>query len=618
MAPVPPGVPGELYLGGDGIGRGYLNRPELTEEKFVRDPFRADVNARLYRTGDIGYFQSDGNIEFLGRVDGQLKIRGCRIEPAEIEAVVTRHPGVQNAVVTTYEDPNGAPRLVAYWTAAPAGDQSAGNLRTFLKRRLPQYMVPSSLIQLDSIPLTANGKLDRKRLPPPGELSSDIEPAPRKPETPIQTAMLAIWSKVLRNHHIGIDDDFFDVGGDSLLAVQVLLEVEKVLDTHIPLPVLFQGPTVRQLATAAVPAPVASPGSDYKATRQGAPPQTGVQSRLAEIWREALSTGHVGIADNFFRNGGDSTGAASVIAQVEETFGIRLPENSMQEAPTIEELARVLSSRGLDATWRSIITLQPAGSQPPLFCVHESTGDVLCYREFARSLGADRPVYGLQGYWADETLPLYPSIGEMAAHNIRCVKNIQPRGPYYLTGHCFGGVVAFEMAQQLARSNDRVGLLVLLDSPGPPGSKLSVTYLRYLANVALRFPAPAFTYWRKEVLPPLIRRLSTPRRAAESRRETDATNCLRIAVINNTRAIREYRPERYAGRITHLVNGQRAQIPYNRWFEFAADGVDLQTFQGVHGDIFSAPTVFRLAEKVKQCLDLHDGPGRLLRKTACT
>ncbi|HVO96042.1 MAG TPA: amino acid adenylation domain-containing protein, partial [Terriglobales bacterium] len=198
LNPAPIGVTGELHIGGDGLARGYLNRPELTQEKFIPNPFSNDSSSRLYKTGDLARYLPDGNIEFLGRVDEQVKIRGYRIELGEIEAVLGRHNEIQQAVVLAREDTPGDHRLVAYAVAIPGSSPSASELRTFLRQKLPEYMVPTAFLFLDSLPLTANGKVDRNALPVPDQTRPQLDEIFAPPRTPVEEILANIWAKVLK------------------------------------------------------------------------------------------------------------------------------------------------------------------------------------------------------------------------------------------------------------------------------------------------------------------------------------------------------------------------------------------------------------------------------------
>jgi amino acid adenylation domain-containing protein len=281
--PVPLGIAGELCIAGIGLARGYLNRPELTTEKFIRNPFSEDPKERIYRTGDLVRYLPDGNLEFLRRIDQQIKIRGFRIEPGEIETVLSQHPGVQESVVVAREDIPGEKRLVAYVVARSAlkveaaeslpdrqfaeweqvldqhvyskvaddltdnsSQELAPQLRSYLLGKLPDYMVPSAVVFLEELPLTANGKLDRRALPKPVALQCEAVLVP--PRDALETQLVAIWEKALTLQPIGITDNFFELGGNSLLAVRIFAEIERTLGKRLPLAMLFEMPTVESLA----------------------------------------------------------------------------------------------------------------------------------------------------------------------------------------------------------------------------------------------------------------------------------------------------------------------------------------------------------------------------------
>ena len=254
LEPVPCGVAGELYIGGDGLARGYFNRPELTAEKFLPHPFGARGGERLYRTGDLASYLPDGAIEYLGRTDNQIKIRGFRVEPGEIEAVLNQHPGIMNSVVATRENDNGEKRLVGYTIQKPGVVLSSSELRTYLLGKLPEHMIPAAFITLDALPLTPNGKLDQQALPPPDSSLPKLDGSYIPPRTQREILLVQIWSEVLGVKRVGIDDNFFELGGDSILSIKIIARANragmKLLPRH-----LFQHPTVAGLAAVAGTAP---------------------------------------------------------------------------------------------------------------------------------------------------------------------------------------------------------------------------------------------------------------------------------------------------------------------------------------------------------------------------
>ncbi len=247
LRPAPVGIPGELYLGGDGVARGYLGRPELTAARFVPDPHGPRPGGRLYRPGDRARWLAGGELEFLGRTDQQVKVRGFRIEPGEVEAALEAHPAVGEAVVAVREDAPGERRLAAYLVAAPGAAVPGGTeLRAFLAARLPEYMVPAAFVALGSLPLTLSGKIDRRALPAPGASAAEAEYV--APRTPTEAALAGIYAAVLRREPVGAHDGFFVLGGHSLLATRVVSRVRDALGVELPLRTLFQAPTVAALA----------------------------------------------------------------------------------------------------------------------------------------------------------------------------------------------------------------------------------------------------------------------------------------------------------------------------------------------------------------------------------
>jgi amino acid adenylation domain-containing protein len=247
LQPVPIGVPGELHIGGDGLARGYLNRPELTAEKFIPNPFSHEPGAYLYKTGDLARYLPNGNIEFFGRIDNQVKTRGFRIELGEIEAVLTQHSAVQASVIVVREDELSSKRLVAYVVFQPEQSLATTELRCFLEEKLPNYMVPSVFVMLDALPLTPNGKVNRQALPPLEELRPESEAAYVTPQTELEQTIATVWQEVLDLEKVGIHDNFFELGGHSLLAIKVNSRLREILKTDLSILEMFKYPTISSL-----------------------------------------------------------------------------------------------------------------------------------------------------------------------------------------------------------------------------------------------------------------------------------------------------------------------------------------------------------------------------------
>jgi amino acid adenylation domain-containing protein len=376
LQPVPVGVPGEIYIGGDGLAHGYLNRPELTAERFVPNPLPGTPGDRLYKTGDLARLLPDGSIEFIGRTDHQVKIRGFRVELGEIESLLLQYPGVREAVVMLQQDPSADKRLVAY--VAAKNDLSAANLRSFLQKKIPAYMVPTDYVLLDSLPLNPNGKVDRKAL-------SELE--------------------LVRSESGNRELSYNDM------------------------------------------------------------PRGTLEIQLAEIWEELLGIRPIGIHDDFFELGGHSLLAVRMMDQVEQVFGKRIPLTALFEKATIAHIALTLLSQN---DFGSPYTAFHAdGSNPPFFYLHgDFEGGGFYCANLARYLGPTQPFYAIHPHGLDGgEVPC--SFREMAARHLETVRRIQPKGPYFLGGHCNGGVQAFEMARMLREEGEEVALLVLLQStPG--------------------------------------------------------------------------------------------------------------------------------------------------------
>ncbi|MBW4647611.1 MAG: amino acid adenylation domain-containing protein [Kastovskya adunca ATA6-11-RM4] len=593
LQPVPIGIRGELYIGGDGLARGYLNRPELTAERFIPNPLRkAEVKGqpdeaenllqtswntppwelrldsanRLYKTGDLARYRPDGNIEFLGRMDDQVKIRGFRIELGEIEAVLSQHLAVRETAIVAREDVPGTQRLVAY--VVPSQETSlmlgtpgfAPALRQFLKEKLPEYMVPSAFVVLESLPLTPNGKVDRRALPAPDWLQQPREKVFIAPRTPTQLTLAKIWAEVLHLERVGIDDNFFDLGGDSLLAVRLVEQIHQQFQQELPLSTLFLNPTVAALAS-------------------------------------------------------------------------------------------TLSSE-TDLPWSPLVPIQPAGSNLPFFCVHPIFGVVFPYYELAAHLGADQPFYGLQPLGIDGKHPPLNRVEDMAAYYIKALRAVQPEGPYSLGGWSFGGLVAFEMAQQLQRQGQQVALLAVLDTLAPvsgnkpslwAGCKFLITtvgqsiwpfvldyfYLLTTPNQPQSDAAQGDRFgWRNAFGFPLFRRVfqrmginrswqSLWGRAALSSLipQSQKRQILRERSIRplfpvfqaNSQATLSYVPQIYQGKITLLrattqVSGTDGD-PTLGWSQLTMKEVDVHLVAGNHLTILKKPHVQVLGEQLRRCLE---------------
>jgi amino acid adenylation domain-containing protein len=527
---VPPGIPGELYLGGDGLAWGYYKRPEVTSEKFIRNPFRETAGTSLYKTGDLARYLPNGDIEFLGRIDNQVKLRGFRIELDEIEVVLKQHSTVNDSVVIMREDSPGEKRIVAYIVFDHQNRLDIKELRAFIQSKLPEYMVPSAFVVLNTLPLTPNGKVDRKMLPLPNQMQALSNNNFLAPRDAVERQLASIWKKALGLHSVGIRDKFFDIGGHSLLAVQVLSKINQWAGKEIP---------------------------------------------LAELFR----------------------------------------------SPTIEQLAGIIRQKEWSSQFFWVLPFQPYGSKPPFFCIHGGAA------ELANHLGLDQPFYGAMPHGYDGRL-FPPEVREMAAGYIKEIRMIQPEGPYFLGGYSFGGLVAFEIAQQLKTEGEEIGMLAMIDptiagnctkfpknSPGcePPLPKW-VQFHSYIIRICKHFvcldPLEKVNYIWAGVLGRIFRK-------AWIEKKWKALVCKFFIRFSHPvpqkyriffrgrifkRSAREYRPQKYAGRAVLFQLIDNTYNPQLFWKEYMAEGLEVYEIPGTHEEIFEKPQVRSLAEKFESCL----------------
>lgn len=388
--PVPTGVTGEIYIGGDGVANGYFRRAELTAERFLPDPFRAPP-ARMYRTGDAGRLNSRGLLEHLGRLDTQIKIRGFRIEPGEIEIVIKDNPAVRDAVVIAREDRPGDMRLVAYYVPIATASAETGlptaELLEPLRRKLPAYMIPATFVSLAALPLTPNGKVDRKALPKPESALDSLSEEYVAPRDEIEAVLVQLWQELLNIERVGVRDHFFMLGGHSLLAVRCFARIRQRFGVVLSMSTLFERPTIEYLA-------------------------------------ERIRTANP--------------------ARTTTTAHAEPPQDAKHD-------------------FEFIVPIQTKGNSVPLFCVHGAGGNVMNFWPIMHLLGQDQPFFGLQARGVDGVAMPHTDIITMAADYLAELRQVQPVGPYYLSGYCAGGWIAFEMARQLKAVGEEVAMLALLD-----------------------------------------------------------------------------------------------------------------------------------------------------------
>jgi amino acid adenylation domain-containing protein len=544
LQPVPVGESGELHIGGIGLARGYLNRPELTREKFIPHPRNAESGMYLYKTGDLARCLSDGNIEFLGRIDHQVKIRGFRIELGEIEAALSEYPTLKEVVVIAREDIPGDKRLVSYLVANSKQIPTHRELRRFLQEKLPEYMVPAAFVFLEALPLNPNGKINRRVLPAPDISSFSQSTNFVLPRNSTEEVLADIWVKLLHLKQVGIYDNFFELGGNSLLAVKLFWQIEQIFGNSLPLAILFQSGTVEALAK------IISPEVATK--------------NLVDISRQHHN-------------------------------------------------------------WSSLVEIQPHGSKPPFFCVHGLGGEVLGFRQLSLYLGSDQPFYGLQPLGLDRTKSIHTRVEDMAAYYIQEIQTLQPKGPYFLGGYSFGGVIAFEMAQQLRQQGEQIGILVILDTCRegynwrPPLLKriyLHSNNLMKQGPAYLWYKLGRFSHWTKNRLQTKYRLQNRYKYYLEAELVSKTDKHLEI-IDANVQAGSQYIFSPYSGQVVLLRTedeyrdeaiGMQYDVQFG-WGDLVTGGVDVHYIPGSHLSLLDEPHVQVLAEKLKNCLNKATSQG---------
>jgi amino acid adenylation domain-containing protein len=530
--PAPIGVTGEIWVGGAGVARGYLGRDELTRQKFQPDTFSNRARGLVYRSGDLARYLPGRDIEYIGRIDDQVKIRGFRIELGEIEAVLSRHGSVRQCVVIVKIEGSGDKVLIAYFESREGINPTVSDLRAHLKNELPDYMVPSIFVPVEKMPLTPNGKIDRKALPSSEGRRMESQKESVAPRDELEQVLCRIWSKILRVERVGLNDNFFELGGHSLLAVRIIGEIEKLFKRRLPLATLLQ-------------------------------------------------------------------------------------------APTVGELAEVLRSEDWKPSWSSLVPIRPGGSKPPLFLMHSHGGNVLEYLPLANYFDADQPIYALQAQGMDGQIVPNRTLEQMAALYLEEVKSLQPEGPYFLGGFCFGGLMALEAAQQLTAKGEEVALVVMIQTTHPSYVHFKpdlspihsfwsrVSKRMNLERENLRFRGASYLQERSR----RMLEVATARTAigidklrgnGHSRLETASmTYILECLGIEHDRAFENYVPSPYKGDVLLFrANRQLPGLddPNLGWSDIIQGNHSVYEVPGHQQNMLVEPNLSRLAEELKSRL----------------
>ena len=519
MQPVPAGSEGELYIAGANVAQGYLNRPAETAAAFMSNPFVK--GERMYRTGDKVKFAPDGELIFAGRMDDQFKIRGFRVEPGDIEAVLSSHPEIRTAVVKLWQnEKTGVKSLAAYFVPA-VKTYSLSNIHEFVKSQLPEYMVPACFTAIDAIPMTPNGKINRRALPQPEfEIASgradDNEPS--EPQSQLEMQIRLAFSKILNIKNIDGDTNLPASDIDSLSAIKLLMEIETQTGAKIPVEKLYQSMSVNAIC-------------------------------------------------NYIHDSG-----------------------------------------GHGQIWNPVIKLAGGEDKPPLFLIHTTPGDVLGYINLVHHLD-DRPVYGIQSLGLNSPEKAHRSIEAMAAYYISEIFDIYPEGPYLLCGWCFGGYVAYEMAQQLNRMGKKVAFLGLIETYAHL-KPLFFNYMQRISSVVQWGPGDYINYLNFKIKRRFhhIRNIDQldfiSRRFANSSSE-QAINNMKSVYRYNVEAASGYFMQYYSGKVSLFMAKEtlkgKIPLPCYGWKDLSK-AIDLHTFDSSHSDILRESYAVSVAERIVKCI----------------
>lgn len=518
---------GEIHIRTPYLSKGYVNDETLTRQRFLTNPFTGRDGDRLYRTGDLGRYRPDGLVEFAGRADQQVKIRGYRIEPGEIEAALSSHPGIRDCAVVARGITAEEKQLAAYLVTWDEHRLDPGELREYLRKLLPDYLIPAEFIVLQAMPLSPNGKVDRRTLASGKELAPSLRRyAPPRNHT--ETVMTGIWSQVLGVEHVGVFDNFFELGGHSLAATRLTAQLRSVFGIDLPLQALFLEPTV---------------------------------AGLAKYLRYDAGT------------------------------------RSYRYTSAIPR-------------WNCLVPAQPRGSRIPFFFVAGYQGPddtLLVLSRFISHLGPDQPVFGFRPRWADGSGEAYASVEEAAQEFLAELRTVQPNGPYLLGGYCVGGVIAVEIARQLMRAGEKIGLLILLDTERPTAFRAFMADVRLGCNRAAHIA---------EVLAGIVRSNGHRRRSmirdlvcrkfgnTHSKQAVPAANDRFYELkIGYRRLAYSHSLREYPGRITLIVNDLAYRLDkYMGWNGVAQEGLSVHRLPGGHVSILTAHGK-EFAQLLLKCID---------------
>ncbi len=592
MQPVPVGARGEIYVGGAGVTEGYLNRDDLTRERFVPNPFGP---GRLYKSGDQARLLPNGELEYLGRLDAQVKLRGFRVELGEVEGVLAKHPAVAGCHVVPNRTAGGDLRLVAYVQLAGARPEAAA-LQAHLRQFLPDYMVPALFVPVASFPLTANGKLDVRALPDPDAARLPSRPEAAPALTPTEARLAALWCELLALPAVRATDSFFDLGGHSLLAIQLVHRVGEVFGVRLAPVALFEHPRLDSLA-ASIDAMVEPPP----------PPDRGPERVEAAAPAPAAAASAPAPA-----------AAAQPAPPAEAPAAVPAPAPALALAPP----GPARSSRPV----KVLTQLAPGGSGTPFFWVHGVGGEVFSYMAVSKHMAAHRPIFGFAADWTVAFPEGERTVEAIAAAYVRELVGVQPQGPYHLGGYCSAAVLVLEIARQLEAQGRVVGAFAILDyavvdgSGSAPATTPLLAFARNLPRWIGDDALPSGLGDLADRVRSKVRRLRQhgsdhPTDAAPAPDIRDELGLYRFPESQvemlrlHLEVITEYVPKPFNGMATLLLPRTQPLLgPWPEentdmgWRDIARGGVEVHSVPGSHSTFLSEPFAGPLAERLEQSI----------------
>lgn len=633
---LPAGRTGEIYIGGDGLARTYLNKPELTSKSFISNPISPELSSRIYRSGDLGKFMKNGDLQCFGRIDNQVKVRGYRIELGAIQEVLNEQVLVKESLVIAKEYRPGDQRLLAYIIPDTDEQLPANQIMVWkqgLKESLPPYMIPGDFITLEKFPLLPNGKIDRKSLPKSNETVREIKKE-YPPVTEFQKLIASVWEEILDKDSVQLNDDFFDLGGHSLLAVQVMVQLEEKTGISLPITTLFKvsglEEFVEQYEIAKKKLSLSSSKIQSDQIEENSKdlnrqeidfvaPRTDIEDLVAKIWAEHLGLDEVSVYDDFFELGGHSLMAIRVLNQLEKETGKRLPLTTLFEHNTIETMAHMLEMDAKSITWDSLVAIKPQGHKIPLYIVHGAGLNVLFFNTLAKNMDSEQPVYGLQAKGLNGVDEPLEKIEDMAAYYISEILKQNPKGPYAVAGFSFGGIIAFEMAKQFKAMSKEVRMLAMFDTFAYQSDRYDPFFKKIFNRIRYFFkqliytftlfkedPSRTIEYKSQSIKRRLIKLYWKIRYGSDQQQEGFFGYANNID-IKNSEAWEKYVFTPYNGSIELFRAKKRTfymdDFEYLGWKPYALKGINIHEIPGEHNYIFAPPNDKEFAAILQQCLD---------------